>query len=124
MESGYPLDAIEDNEGKFNMGIRTLIRIDEIIFEINSISANPNIDKGKGQHTKLILVKQLQIRAAPLMPAMHIEHDSSTGKIKEMHEQYDPEVEKLLDDLVEEIELSLQKEGCYFMPNKSEQALF
>jgi hypothetical protein len=140
MERPYGDDSLEEKEGRFNMGIRTLIRIDEIIFEINRISASPSIDKAQSQHIKFILVKQLQIRAAPLMPEednkkikeridkikvkFYTEHNQNTGRITMMTEHYDSTIEKALDDIVEDIELSLQKEGCYFMPNKSEEALF
>jgi hypothetical protein len=137
--SPYP-DSTDEKEGKFNMGIRTLIRIDEIIFKINEISVALDVDKAQAQHLKFSFIKQLQIRAAPLMPEeenkkikvrldeiklkFFTEHDSYTGKVESRQEIYDPKVETLLNDIVEDIELALQKEGCYFMPNKGEEALF
>jgi hypothetical protein len=140
MESAEFPDLAEDNEGKFNMGIRTLIRIDEILTQITRIYLMPGLDRGAAQHIKAIMVKQLQIRAAPLMPEeenkkikvriddiklrYYTQHDQYTGEVSSVFEHFDITIEKLLDDLVEDVELTLQKEGCYFMPNKSEQALF
>jgi hypothetical protein len=131
-----PLRA-EGTAAVFNMGISTLMRIDQILKEITHVSAEPMIPKEMKQAMKINLVKELFVQSSPLLneevvnkyqPQFNklkpVESNIGYGrsgviKKREKKQIYSEELNTELDRLSLEIQRELQKEK-YFMPPKSD----
>jgi len=130
-----------EESAPFNLALNTLERIAKIIQQMTEISIRiadqSNSDDINLMHIKYALLKHLYIQASPLFqkqidqkklikdmvyalqlqPATPIRN--SHGTMTGYSIAYDPKIDKEMDDIVEEIQTSLQKEG-YFMPLKSD----
>ena len=141
------MDIEEGNKTEFNMANSTLIRINDILKEIKDISIKteliPNnqnfLSKGKGQHMKLKLVRDLFVQSLPLLPSDVIEpfkariqslkpqyrlvgYWDSGEKKKSKEACYNTGLEQSLDDFVIDLQIKLQKKG-FFMPSKDRGGL-
>lgn len=137
------MDIEEENKTEFNMANSTLIRINDILKEIKEISIRtellPNnksfLGKGKGQHMKLKLARDLFVQSVPLLSPEDINPFKikiqslepeycivETWKGKAKVSSYNSQLEKILDDFIIELQIKLQKNG-FFMPSKNRGVL-
>lgn len=127
------------NEGSapFNLGISTLMRLDNILIEIYKLHLNPMLPANIKQSIKVSLVKQLFLQSSPLLKDEVVElyrpqfealkpcevnmglGRSGVVKKTERRVLFSPELELKLDQLTLEIQREIQKEK-YFMPPKSD----
>lgn len=137
----------EGNKIDFNMAQATLMRIDNIFKEIKEISIrtelpqnNPSfLRKGKGQHMKLKLTRDLFVQAVPLLStgdvellrnkmqglkplykAMEVWNSGNKEKVNVA--LYNEGLEQSLDDFIIDLQIKLQKKG-FFMPSGNGEKL-
>ena len=138
---------IESNKTEFNMANSTLQRLDGILKAINDISIRtellPNnqnfLKKGRGQHMKLKLARDLFVQSVALLspedveplkikvqgfkPCYKIVELWNCGnKEKAKVSDYNAELEESLDDFIIELQIKLQKKG-FFMPSQNKEEL-
>lgn len=126
------------NKPEFSIINSTLMRINNILQEIKDISIktelHPNnvnyLSKGRGQHMKLKLVKDLFIQSVAFLPTKEV--DVLWNKINSLKPEYrttsdynnkykvahfNSEIEESLDLFLIEIQMKLQNKG-FFDPTK------
>lgn len=124
-----------DQVNVFNMAASTLAKIHEILKHISNASTMHDITgengfpPGYAQHLKYRLVKQLFIQSSPLIEKNNEWKTKTFNKIKEIRlkyrnvvrdgelknicEEYSPNVDEVLDDLVLEIQNKLAEQGFF-----------
>ena len=128
----------EDNKAPFNFAIASLMRVHEILRDIKNISLNKEkLPNGIMQKKKLKLTRDLCVQCSPLIKNKEVRNElwdelkETKMVLKKVTQTMTPyimpifkqETEDQLDEIIMKIEDELQTSG-YFMPDKSEGALF
>ncbi len=125
----------ENKKAVFNMAINTLQRLGDILEEIKKVTHDSLNDKMTRQRIKVDLVKQFYVQATPLLPKdkieeyskkiliikpkekqLFIERKGNTPIFQGLNNVFDYALDKLLDEILIELQLDLNVEG-YFMPS-------
>lgn len=129
----------EYEQAPFNMALDTLKRLGEILREIKLISVNPIIDLEDKQEIKISLVKSFFINSIPLLEDNYIEENRDKFlELKPISQQvaektpygslkmignvnsYNVDLNIKLDNLLVDIQIELQKKGCFMPPPDTE----
>lgn len=145
-----PKQIKRKEDAPFNFAIATLMRIDLILKDIKEVSFNiatgasmgltsygDSIDQPELLSAKLSLTRQLYLNASPLLGKYERKLiKDKIDKLKVNYKEYnmgnhlkpefitilsyDYETEIKIEEIIEEIELEMQKKGAYFMPRKDD----
>jgi hypothetical protein len=128
-------DNEEGISAPFNMGVSTLMRLDNILRQITELSINDKIPPDLKQVMKIELVKQFYLDSVPLLKenivrsyewileikpktVPHLRRDNSdTIKQIGVKPLFSPELDLKLNKVLCDLQIELQKEK-YFMPSK------
>jgi len=129
-----PYDFDDSKNAVFNMGIATLMRLNNILEAITRITSNQEYPPEVRQASKIELVKQFFVNACPLLDPTKVKTiqakylilkpevvevvDKFTGNNMLKKAQFSYELDNQLNELLVELQVELQEEGKYYMPAK------